>query len=124
MPLTDKSVSNLVTGTANRLRLMQADLADADDRTRQEVLSSEIDRALAKLVPGRRQDFLEALLVRFPTWETSPRALAPRPAPAADLQDPEVLVSCLVALAGDLQADRRAALVEQLRAGGLQEGCG
>jgi hypothetical protein len=53
--------------TANRLRLIQADFADASDQTRRDYLCEEIEKVLATILPTERDEFLKKLLERFPT---------------------------------------------------------
>lgn len=55
--------------TANRLRLIQADLADESAESRRAHLDDEVRAALEKVPNAERNDFLELIEDRFPAWE-------------------------------------------------------
>ena len=105
--------------TANRLRLLQADLADATEAERREQLSDEVRRALEKVPSAERNAFLEGVEARFPGWEGGRVVTygegdgggsAVAPTDIAELNDPAFLVRQLVKNADKMpEADRRAA---------------
>lgn len=106
---------------ANRLRLLQMDLADEEAPLRQEQLAEELDRALAARTPEQRKAFLEGLLARFPTWDRPGADLDAAAHPAGrsptderELADPSFLVSRLVELAPEFSDEQRRLLVRRL----------
>ena len=115
-----------VIATANRLHMIQVDLAEETDQVRREQLNEEIERALAKIVPEQRRAFLEELRDRFPCWE---KTLAGGPQAAAavehtatsenQLNDPEFLVEKLTGVVSSLTEAKKQLLVEKLRESGL-----
>ena len=121
---TDKS--QLVVATANRLRMIQTDLAETSPEIRQQYLSDELERGLANVVPAERAAFLDELQTLFPTWEpridrrkngdgSSGESASDR----RELDDPSFLVQRLAELAPSMSdADRRAAAA-RLRDAGL-----
>jgi hypothetical protein len=87
---------------AARLRVLQANFADDDAATRQSFLVEEIERALKGCVPDTRRVLLDALAVRFPSFESGgslpdPKAKAPA-APPAPLTPEELLQRLLDAI--------------------------
>ena len=130
--------SNRVTAVANRLKMVQADFADAPPEQRRRFLGDEIERALASIVPAERAAFLAELQSRFPAWDqASGGAAAPispssgpatggAPAPSAsasatdqrELQDPSFLVARLCELAPKLSEQAKEALLARLRQAG------
>ena len=71
---------------AGRLRLIQADTAEASADERRELLQEEITRNLKGIPAANRKRYLQALLTRFPVGgelrESSPAAGAAPVAPA------------------------------------------
>jgi hypothetical protein len=119
--------------TANRLRLIQADLADEGASTRREQLAEEVRTALEQVQPSERNAFIEAVEERFPGWEGGRVVTygegsggvgaggggAAAPTDIAELSDPGFLVRQLVKAADKMnEADRRAA-GERLAAAGI-----
>ncbi len=128
MSLTD--LSKQVAALANRLRAIQADLADQNNDTRQEYMGDEIRRSLADLTPAERAEFLAELGEWFPTWEQNISA-SDAPANAAkvvtqmdqqELQDPAFLTKRLCDLAPQLSASQRDAVTAMLAQAGLTDG--
>ena len=116
-----------IAAAANRLRAVQADFADGDDKSRKEFLLEEIDRALAGVVPEQRRGFLEQLQDRFPSWDMVD-VKAPTAATAAagqsaadlkELRDWTFLVGKLTELAPTLSPQDRQAASDRLQAAGL-----
>lgn len=131
MPDASTEISRLAATTANRLRLVQVDFADADARTRDEYMSETVERALARIVPEKRQEFLAELLERFPSWdsrvEVSLRKGESMDRPITDgreVQDPNFLVARLISLAPRLPDEEKRVLAERLREAGLVEVAG
>ncbi|NLF29757.1 MAG: hypothetical protein GX591_02580 [Planctomycetes bacterium] len=119
----DSNRADLVAATANRLRMVQVDFADADEAVRAEYLHEQIERALAKLLPDQRQGFLAALMDQFPRWDASapPPPVPQAPAAPAALSA-EDLLSRLIDAAAEMDEGRRAALAGRLRQAGLAGG--
>jgi len=111
----DSNRADLVAATANRLRMVQVDFADAEEEVRAEYLHEQIERALAEVLPDQRQGFLVALMDQFPRWDA---AAADVPAAPAALSGDD-LASQLIAAAAGMDEAARAAIVARLRAGGL-----
>jgi len=117
-----------VAALANRLRVLQEQLADEPPSERSVFLAGEIKRALGTVDPRERKTFLEELLSRFPAWDAlgapPPPAVsqAPPVAPPADnraLADPDLLAERLSALGPKLSAAQREAIVRRLRDAGF-----
>src|SRR5882672_3856395 len=58
-----------IAATANRLRLLQVELADQPESARREYLNEVISQSLVGVHPGERAAFIEELKARFPTWD-------------------------------------------------------
>ncbi len=104
--------------TANRLRLVQADFADATAEERRKYLSGEIRRALAGAPAEQRRAFLKGLAERFPcalSAEERPPAAHPPAGTAERLRE-------LIELAGSLPPDAQMELARRLREAGLPLG--
>jgi len=115
-----------VTSTANRLRLIQIDFADAAPEDRRGYLSEAVEGALSSVVPEKRGAFLRELMGRFPTWDPNVEVTAPERevivqsrTDERELKDPTFLVDRLVDLAPELPDAQRQALTRRLRAAGL-----
>jgi len=127
--LSDDTV-RLVMSTANRLRLVQADLAEQAPEVRQEHLLDEIDRAMASLRPDERPAFLDELQKRFPTWEAwgpgSQQSEGDKGRSESDereLNDAAFLTERLVTLAASMGQTERRKIGERLaEVGVLPEG--
>src|SRR5271157_2970278 len=61
--------SRWVNGVAARLRVLQANFADAQPAVRQGYLVEEIERALKQLPFNRRKPCLFSLAEQFPAWQ-------------------------------------------------------
>jgi hypothetical protein len=104
------------SGLAARLRLLQADLADDSPATRQQCLRDLIQDHLKELTPSKKPRHLEALRVRFPSWQASS---APPPAAASAPASPEDALATLLELAGTLSPEAKAAMSRRLQAAGF-----
>lgn len=131
VPDASTEISRLAAATANRLRLVQVDFAEANAKTRDEYMSETVERALAQIVPEKRQEFLAKLLERFPSWdsrvEVSLRKRESTDRPITDgreVQDPNFLVARLISLAPLLADEEKRVLAERLREAGLVEVAG
>ncbi len=117
--------SKLVIATANRLRLVQTDLADEDPEVRQQYLADELERALTKIVPADRAGFMASLQEWFPTWErvelsgSSEEGMGQSTADERDLRDASFLVDRLSDIAPTLSEQEREAVAAKLRDAGL-----
>jgi hypothetical protein len=117
-----------VAAAASRLRAVQADLADADDAARRDLLLEEVDRAMAGVLPEQRRAFLEGLQEQFPSWDmvdvkptgpARPTAAVESISDRKELQDWTFLVAKLTELAPRMSAADRQAAAERLDAAGL-----
>lgn len=116
--LTDGSA--LIAETVGRLRSVQEDFADEPAEIRQQHLREELDRAMARLVPDRRQAFLSEVLRRFPNWDSgNGQVVAAAPPPVEFPSDPETLVEKLIESCEGISPERMAAIRSRLAAGGL-----
>src|SRR5262245_29888668 len=107
---------------AGRLRMLLATFADDDAATRQSFLVEEIERSLKGCVPEKRRALLDALAVRFPSFEVGggppdPKAKAPA-APPPPLT-PEELLQRLLDAVPKLSGLQRSELTEKLANAGL-----
>ncbi|MAY74358.1 MAG: hypothetical protein CMJ31_06460 [Phycisphaerae bacterium] len=124
----DASWRGLASLTANRLRLIQADLADESAQTRREQLAEEVRSALEQVPAAERNLFLEAVEERFPGWEggrvvtyegDGAAGGSTAPVDIAELNDPAFLIRQLVKKADKMSAEDRSAAGERLAAAGI-----
>ena len=104
-----------INEVGNRLRLIQADMAQSETAQRHELLQEEAERSLKTVSPANRRRLVEALLERFPVGGNVAGSLtvaaAPRPAvasaPVAETADQimERLLSALPQLSEDKRND-------------------
>jgi hypothetical protein len=128
----EQSWESLAERTANRIRLLQADLADEDPDVRRAHVTDEVREALSNLVPHDQEKFLEALESRFPAWES--QGLVPRgntateapvpvaPTDLAEFNDAGFLIRQLQKLAPDMSAEQRVRAAEELERSGISTG--
>jgi len=103
---------------AARLRVLQANFADDDPATRQSYLVEEIERALKGCVSEKRKVFLDALGVRFPSWQSAaPVQVATAAAPV--VQTPESLLQQLLEIIPSLSPAQRTDMMDKLKSAGL-----
>ncbi len=99
--------------TANRLRLIQADLADEPAESRRAHLNDEVKAALEKVPPGERNAFLDAVEERFPAWEGgrvvsgASGGTLMSPTDMAEFNDPGFLVRQLQKVAASMTEEQR-----------------
>jgi hypothetical protein len=136
MTSTELDVSRQAAQLANRLRAVQADLADQNAQTRQEYISDEIKRILAEIPPTQRPEFLSTLAEHFPSWDDNvvarqrmnsageTQTIIGSNADAAELQDPAFLVQRLCELAPKLPQAQKEALIARLTEAGLAPASG
>lgn len=111
--------------TANRLRLIQADLADESAESRAEHLADEVRGALEKVPPADRNSFLSLVEERFPGWEggrvvtAGDGAAAVAPTDMAEFNDPSFLLQQLLKASGRMSEEQKRAAGERLAAAGL-----
>jgi len=133
MGVGEESWQSLAERTANRIRLLQADLADEDPETRRAHVTDEVREALSKLVPHDQERFLEALESRFPAWEsegfasgrgpaTTEAVASISPTDMAEFNDAGFLIRQLQKLAGSMTPDRKAAAAQELARAGITTG--
>jgi len=114
-----------VIALANRLRLVQLDLADQTPESRREHLTEELHREVVSLQPDDRDAFLNDLQDYFPTWDGK---VDVTPAPVAatqgaidkrELEDPAFLVARLIEVCRPLPEASRQMIILRLREAGL-----
>jgi len=71
MTNADPKLKQAAAAIASRMRLVQMDFADDEDKVREDFLAQEIQAAVHNLTPAQRDAMLDELLLRFPTWEAS-----------------------------------------------------
>lgn len=119
-------LSAKAASTANRLRLLQIDFADASPDERRGHLEDEIERAIAQIVPDEREAFLRQLQEMFPAWDANVD-VAPRVEQSAatsrvderELKDGSFLVQRLADLAPQMAEAERLALAGRLAKAGI-----
>lgn len=120
-----RDLGQLVTATANRLRLVQTDLAEEPPEVREQYLSDELDRALGKVVPAQRAQFLQQLQELFPSWDArldvakQAEEAMQSPTDARELKDAGFLVTRLTELAPTMKPEERQTIAIRLREAGL-----
>lgn len=128
--MAEETWRSLAERTGNRIRLLQADLAEADAESRRAVIADEIRAAIEKVIPQERELFLSAIEERFPAWEAEGMAQTSAPAPAASLSatdmaeanDPGWLIRQLQKVASGMTAEQRLKAAGQLEAVGITTG--
>jgi hypothetical protein len=102
---------------ANRLRYLQANLADETSENRQTYLEDELRRALQTVPASKRGVYLDALAERFPTWDLASVAVG---TPASVTQaTPDEVVRAFLEVAPRLSGEQRESLKQKLLALGL-----
>ena len=121
--MPQRSVS--VDATANRLRLIQIEFADASEKERKKHLSDAIEQSLKTIHPQRRREYLGQLETRFPTWDIRVEGASPSAEPSGSIEPPPeindwtFLLQHLLRVAEDLSEDERQTLVDRLAEAGL-----
>jgi hypothetical protein len=106
---------------ANRLRLIQSELADRSATERQEHLTDEVRRATAQMLPDQAREFYDSLLEEFPSWGEVAEPVTPPVAPGIPLEqwnDPKALVEQLLMIASK-DGTRRREVLERIYRSGL-----
>jgi hypothetical protein len=107
--------SRTLAAVANRLRMVQHDLADQPPAARADGLAAELARGLSDVAPAQRPAFLEALRRHFPVWNADD---APGAGAGRD-EDPRWLVAQLTRAAEGLDEKQRQRLGARLSRIGL-----
>lgn len=118
----DNDMRHQVLATANRLRLIHTDSSDEEQQVRAGYLCEEIDRALKRILPGARREFLEALAERFPAGDFGAAQVPQQPESQDDqgvIEDPDYLVDLLLKVAPSLTVDNKNSIAERLREAGI-----
>jgi peptidoglycan hydrolase-like protein with peptidoglycan-binding domain len=101
----------------NRLKYLQANLAEETGENRQVYLEEELRRALQTVPASKRGLYLDALAERFPTWELATVAVGN---PAAVTQPTtDEIVKAFLQLAPQLSGEQRENVKQKLAALGL-----
>lgn len=96
----------------NRLKYLQANLAEETPENRQAYLEDELRRALQTVPASKRGAYLDALAERFPTWELATVAVT-TPSAVTKLTPDEVVKSFLQ-LVPSMSAEQRENVKQQL----------
>jgi hypothetical protein len=119
MPQAMSELNRRVQQTANRLRLLQVDFADAPAEERRKHLAREVRRALAGASDEERRRFLNRLGEHFPRALPGSRAREDAaPAPGPPVSEEEQLHE-LISLVGSLPPEAREDLARRLAEAGL-----
>ncbi len=118
--LNEKEIT-FVGELVDRLRLIQADTANAPAKERHELLNEELTRSLKEFPPPNRKRYLEALLARLPSggFVLEPSAPAAPPEPAKPPETFEQLRDRFIQAAGALPPEKRQDLTRRLSDVGL-----
>jgi len=101
----------------NRLKYLQANLAEETPENRQNYLEEELRRALQNIPASKRGLYLDALAQRFPTWDlgsvvvTSPSAVTQ--------QSPDDIINSFLQLVPELSGERRDTVKQRLAGLGI-----
>jgi hypothetical protein len=100
-----------------RLRYLQANLADEAPENRQAYLEEELKRALQPVPSSRRAVYLDALAQRFPTWDMA--TVTVDSTANVTPQTPDEIIAAFLQLAPKLSAEQRDAIKGKLAALGM-----
>jgi hypothetical protein len=117
----ESEVSSWAVKVAARLWMLQTSFADDPPQTRREYLVEEIERSLKEVAESRREEYLVALMDRFPGPERFEfgSAAVPPPQTEAPKRTPLQLVQELIAQIPQLPSETRVAIAQRLQAAGL-----
>jgi hypothetical protein len=117
----ESEVSSWAVKVAARLWMLQTSFADDPPQTRREYLVEEIERSLKEVAESRREEYLAALMDRFPGPERFEfgSAAAPPPQTEAPKRTPLQLVQELIAQIPQLPSETRVVIAQRLQAAGL-----
>lgn len=100
-----------------RLRYVQANLADETPEIRQSHLEEELKRALQPVPASRRGVYLDALAARFPTWDVA--TVSVDQGAGVTPQTPDEIVAAFLQLAPQLSGEQRESIKAKLAGLGL-----
>ena len=115
-----KALKRGIIEASHRLRMVQKDFADQDERKQREYLCEELERLLSEIPFAERGVFLQGLLERFPTpqpqtsEDTGP-VVPPDNAPRLVSDQPMQLVDALIEMLPALSDDERKAVADRLQ---------
>ena len=112
------------TQTASKLKLIQADFADAEPSQRRGYIEEEVRRALRDIVADRRPAYLQALASRFPVGETWNLLAGEQAAPSPVESSPEELVERLIAMAPGMSRNALLQIGARLKQAGFVDARG
>lgn len=122
MPANNKEMEIYVLETANRLHLIQVDFADESEQTRMDYLCEEIERALKKVLPEEKNEFLQRLQEKFPIGNIATLPMLKeredKDISVTDqtrLQDADFLVHSLLEIFPILPADQKESITKKLQ---------
>lgn len=126
----DNSISLKAAELAQRLRLLQVDLADQPAAERQGHMAEVLERGLSGLAPESRRAVIELLTERFPSWDSNVQLIggggsgAAAPAAqsvtdAAELRDPSFLIARLIELSSGMTPGQKQAAAAELQKAGF-----
>jgi hypothetical protein len=123
----EKKMESQVLETANRLRLIQVDFADESEQTRTAYLCEEIEKALKRILPDERNEFLGRLLEKFPAGSSITQAIStettvesPPTVDELELKNVEFLVRSLLEITPTLSDDQKDFVDKSLQEAGLR----
>jgi hypothetical protein len=101
----------------NRLKYLQANVAEETPENRQAYIEEELRRALQAIPASKRGLYLDALAERFPVWELATVAVS---TPSAITQQtPDEVIKAFLQLAPQISGEQREQLKQKLAALGL-----
>jgi hypothetical protein len=117
----ESEVSSWAGKVAARLWMLQTSFADDSPETRHEYLVEEIERSLKEVAESRREEYLAALMDRFPGPERFEFASAAVPTAQVEApkKSPLQLAQELIAQIPQLPSETRVAIAQRLQAAGL-----
>ena len=101
----------------NRMKYLQANLAEETPEVRQEYLEEDLRRALQDVPNSKRGSYLDALNERFPTWELA--TVTVNTPSAVTRQTPDEIVKAFLQLVPQLSAEQRESIKRQLEPLGM-----
>lgn len=96
----------------NRLKYLQANLAEETPDNRQNYLEEELRRSLQAIPASKRGLYLDALAERFPTWELA--AVVVNSPAAVTQQTPEEITKSFLQIAPELSGEQRETIKRRL----------
>lgn len=102
---------------ANRLKYLQANLAEETPANRQAFIEEELRRALQAVPASKRGAYLNALAERFPTWELA--TVSANTPKAITQATPDEIIKNFLTLAPQLSGEQREQVKQKLAALGF-----